>query len=512
MTIMIGLRLHAFPAPLESDECNYAYFAERMSHGDRLYVDLWDHQPPGIYWLLMLPTAMFGSEPFVYRMVAMICVGVTLVFLWDLARRWWGSQAAVWVAVLFALCSSDPGMAGEGCNREIHMNVLIVAALWFVSRRAPTPSTVLASGALLGFASLIKPVVAIPWFAFVIPLFLEHRHLPDKLADKDSNLKNPNSSSRFTLHAILFALGPILIWAGTFIYFVVTGRAQVFMDAIVKFNLSYGDTGVGLWGRFLKFCSSPSVFSSAIWLWAAGCIGLIVMILHLIRFPQQRMTARPNSANRSEYWVMAATIGSYAAVCLPGQFWNHYYLLMLPCLVLLCGWLIHHLSQWRRTIGWVTVGVLMVGLAWTQTTHYLLLKPDQISRLRYGSRMTWVRDQARKVGSVTDPTDPIYVWSTDAGFYYYSERRCTTRFTMNRPLLSHDKTAANPYESEFLNDLEQNKPRLILLPAPPSKVLRQFIETHGYIPVGTDGERMLVLCDPNRPIETIDWNWSPPPE
>lgn len=49
--VLIVFRLHAFDLPLEADECNYACIGGRLLAGDRLYVDVWDHQPFGIFVL-----------------------------------------------------------------------------------------------------------------------------------------------------------------------------------------------------------------------------------------------------------------------------------------------------------------------------------------------------------------------------------------------------------------------------------------------------------------------------
>ena len=49
--ILLAFRLHAFDLPLETDECNYIYIGSRLLAGDRLYVDVWDHQPFGVFVL-----------------------------------------------------------------------------------------------------------------------------------------------------------------------------------------------------------------------------------------------------------------------------------------------------------------------------------------------------------------------------------------------------------------------------------------------------------------------------
>ena len=75
--VLVGLRLHAFELPLETDECNYAYIGDRLLAGDRLYVDVWDHQPFGVFALFAGVSALFGSEPVVFPPVGVgLFVGV----------------------------------------------------------------------------------------------------------------------------------------------------------------------------------------------------------------------------------------------------------------------------------------------------------------------------------------------------------------------------------------------------------------------------------------------------
>jgi hypothetical protein len=68
--VLIAMRWHAFGLPLETDECNYAYIAQRLLAGDRLYVDVWDHQPFGVFAMLAGVIAVCGDAPIVFRLLA----------------------------------------------------------------------------------------------------------------------------------------------------------------------------------------------------------------------------------------------------------------------------------------------------------------------------------------------------------------------------------------------------------------------------------------------------------
>ena len=162
--VLVVIRLHAFELPLETDECNYVYIGARLLAGDRLYIDVWDHQPPGIFVLFAAVIAVLGDAPEVFRWMAVAASLGSMVLIFAIVRRAAGSGAACLAAGLFALCSADPGLAGEGCNREIFMNPLALAAVWLLLRRPRTRGwEVLLSGFLLGIGSTIKTVMAAQW-------------------------------------------------------------------------------------------------------------------------------------------------------------------------------------------------------------------------------------------------------------------------------------------------------------------------------------------------------------
>ena len=130
--VLVLFRRHAFDLPLETDECNYAYIGARLLTGDLLYVDVWDHQPFGVFTLFASVIAVFGDDPLVFRWLAVMFSGASLLLVHAIVRRGVGKSAAFVAAILFALVSSDPGTAGEGCNREIFMNTFVLAA-WYLA-------------------------------------------------------------------------------------------------------------------------------------------------------------------------------------------------------------------------------------------------------------------------------------------------------------------------------------------------------------------------------------------
>jgi len=502
--VLVAFRLHAFGLPLETDECNYAYIGARLLAGDRLYVDAWDHQPPGIFALFAAVIALLGSAPEVFRWMAVAASLASLGLIFVIAQRVGGRTAAWLAAVLFCICSADPGTAGEGCNREIFMNPPVLGALWLLLRRCdPRWSSVLTAGLLLGLTSTIKTVVAAQWLLLAV-----------WLAVRTGRRSESTGRPRRILAALLcFSVGPAAVWGATAAYFVGTGRGHEFYDAVFAFNRAYSQTDAGYWRRYVDFFRAPVhryVFSGTWPLWIAGGVGAVVLPLLLRRRGLGRATA-----------LLACLLGSYWAVCLPGQFWPHYYYLMLPPLVLVTAAALAELTKLAperpsgRAALWtgrIAGGVLVAALLGLQAREYLLVPTLKITDRRYDSRDRWGQAQGRNVAKVTDPDDTVLVYAHDAGVYYYSGRRCATRYTMLRALDEHYPG----YEQRrgiLLEEVQARRPRVVLLVEQPFPELEAFLRANYYL-VGQDYHDrrpdeviMAALMDKSRPIPQIDWNW-----
>lgn len=495
---LIALRSHAFTLPLETDECNYAYIGARLLEGDRLYEDVWDHQPPGVFVMFAGVTAVLGQSQMVFRWVAVSFSLASLALLYVIVRRNHGMFPAWLATAVFAVTSSDPGMAGEGCNREIYMNAFALGALAMLTRgNGLRDRHLLIAGLLLGLSSTFKTVIAAQWL-FLLIWAIACRWKPDRRV-------------RGIVQTVAWmSAGPILMWAGVFLYFAATGRWDVFIDAAFRFNISYAGLDEGFFDRYGGFLSQKfRVFDSAkpLWIVSAGAVPALLLLA-------RRRLVKADGA------YIAYALGSFQAVCLPRLYWPHYYYLLLPPMILLCAALIGSLKERvssRTGLGIVTaVAITWVGSLLVYQYHYYLgLEPLQITAHRYDYRQQWARAQGYRVGELTDPDDTVFVWGKDAGIYYYSGRRCASRYTMVGALAEHVPGSRRRRQT-LLQELESNRPRLVLLVEPEFDELRQFLQKN-YVFAGLDMHDrnidkpiMLALMDKDRPVASVDWEWRAP--
>ncbi len=516
--VLIGFRLESFDLPLETDECNYAYIGARLLDGAHLYVDVWDHQPFGVFVLFAAVIRLFGDAPEVFRWMVVAFSLASLGLIYALLKRTGGLTAGIVGAFLFALVSSDPGTAGEGCNREIYMNTLILGA-WYLAVCAPVDrrATLLLAGVALALGSAVKTVVAIHWVALVVWIVFcagRNRAVRQRVAD-----------------VALLAAGPLVLWLAAFAYFAATDRFKDFVDAVFLFNLGYSETDAGFFARFVQFFAPqrhPFIFDSALPLWLIGAAGTVWLFVRSFMPDTTVSVAAPRSGiGRSHAAALVLLVGaSFVAVCLPGRFWPHYYYLMVPPMVIVAALSISRVIQPAQdalsgsarglAVPINVIAALMVcgPVLWFQYHNYLSQDPLGITVKRYNTRDFWGRAHGLNVRSVTDPGDAIFVFGNDASIYYYAQRRCASRYTMITGL-GDNMSGAKQRRAVLMDELRADPPRLILVVfnQKPFPEWKAFLDEYYGEPIGWDfhdrtGEAiMLVLCHKDKPVRQIDWNW-----
>lgn len=307
-----------------------------------------------------------------------------------------------------------------------------------------------------------------------------------------------------------------MIWAMTIGAYAATGRLYEFVDAVFLFNLSYSG-GTSFWGqRFLDFFAAPQnqVIASQWPVWLGGALGTVTVV------------AGRESLRRDHSLWAAYVVGAYVAVCLPGRFWPHYYLLawqpMVVLSVLFCVRVADRVATAapaRKLATAVASALIFTVPAVSVWRTYLSVPPNEISRVRYGERMEWARRQGERIRAVTRLEDTVYVWGSDVGIYYYGGRRAASRYSMNTALTPQYKGFEGRRET-LMAELEARKPVFILVPDPEFDTLARFL-VERYYWVGEDRDpkdpsfvraKIFQHRDRFRPDVKLPWpRPSPPP-
>lgn len=81
-------RMRDFSNPVAHvDEQYYLLVGDRLLHGARLYIDLWDRKPPGLFLLFAGFRLLPGDGFLAYQLVGTACTAATAWLIWFAARR-----------------------------------------------------------------------------------------------------------------------------------------------------------------------------------------------------------------------------------------------------------------------------------------------------------------------------------------------------------------------------------------------------------------------------------------
>jgi len=172
--------------------------------------------------------------------------------------------------------------------------------------------------------------------------------------------------------------------------------------------------------------------------------------------------------------------GAFASLIVQWKFFLYHFIIIIPPLVAGTALFIKLLlaSRFRRAPMLYISSALAAGYLFFAGKPYYKSYGDLFSYVTGESNL---RDLYIKNGVTSDsvftigkifqvteevnknsmPGDKIYIWGIEPLIYYLSGRDCASRFTYNTPLFW--KGGADIYRSEFLNEINRNKPTLILV-------------------------------------------------
>lgn len=279
------------------DEDWYLFVGHRLLEGDRLYVDIWDRKPPGLFYLYALFAAL--PRPIIaYQLAACLAAAGGALLVLRMALRITTAPAAFIAAALYL--ASLVQLGGAGGQSPVFYNVLMAGAAALVGLGEPDRRKQRLAMLLAGFAITIKPTVLFEG-AF-LGLWIVWRLWRSGMAP-----------GAIALHALQLALIGALPFLLLMAWFVSIGDFEPFWQATVLSNFVRANQMDDPVRAHRMLLVLPTIA------FPAGC-ALLALLL-----------ARDNSrfAGRAGFllgWIAAATLG---VVAVP-NFYNHYLLPLLP--------------------------------------------------------------------------------------------------------------------------------------------------------------------------------------
>ncbi|MEU6551083.1 glycosyltransferase family 39 protein [Streptomyces sp. NPDC046915] len=363
-------RIPSFARPLwNPDEGYLAVQARILAHGGRLYETVVDRKPPLVPWLYEAAFAVHGSATLTpVRVLAVLAQLLTAALLASLARRRWGDRAGRTAGVLYLLVSVglNPEDA-QAAGFEVFMLPCTAAAMWCADRRRWGAAGLAVAGAFLAKQTGGAVLVPVAW------LLLRYGAPRTAL---------PRLAAGLTLPVLGAAL--VTDPAG-FLFWTVTGSgAYASFTGSELHVLVRGLTNTAILG--------------------VACAGLVPPVV------RARRMARTGPA---DLWLWAAS--SVVAVVLGFHFFGHYYLQLMPPLVLSATAALRLLPRER-----LTAAVLTSACCCALFLTWGLLAPRP--ELAHAQRL------AAAVAQRTGPADRVLLWGIHPETYWLADRTPASRY------------------------------------------------------------------------------------
>jgi dolichyl-phosphate-mannose-protein mannosyltransferase len=361
-----GLTVHLF----NSDEASLATMAMVIDRGGRLYHDTADRKPPVVPYVYAAVAELTGSRDLrPVRAVAALVIAATAALLAaEAQRRYRSRRAALGAATLFLLASvaffpADTQAAGF----EVFMLLPMTAAVVAAGRGRAAQAGLWLAMACLCKQTAITTALPIAWL-----LYRSGGWQPIVRA-------LGAGTGLLAVTAVAFGPSQFLLWT-------VTGNG-----GYLALRGSVGATivrGLAMTGAFLGI-------NLALFL-LAGVAG-----------------ARRRTADLDLWlWLVGGALGVLAGL----RFFGHYYLQLLPPLVLLAAAALPSVNALARR---VATGAMAVSAAVMCAVAFL--PADERGLLPYGAI-------AAEVRRITTPDDTVLVWGEFPEIYWAADREPATRF------------------------------------------------------------------------------------
>ncbi|MCB0594455.1 MAG: glycosyltransferase family 39 protein [Lewinellaceae bacterium] len=359
------------PSVINHDESTYIIIGNGLLHGQAYLVDSYDTKPVGIFLVYALLNALAGGSIFGIRLLATIWLAFTAYLLFRLGLRAGGHHRVGWAAgISYVLMASIYTHYGISPNTEIFFNGFTVLAILLAWEAGNRIGLYVLAGLSLGAAFMIKYVSA--GDAVALGGFL--------LASGLSNGDWKNAVFRRCAPLTLASFVPfVLVYA----YYAQIGQLDNFFFYTFEVTSRYPVETE--WWRQLKYMGD-----------------FLLRFAPLVIFALFALWEYRREDRSLQYFCLLWFAADTAILLLPGKFFGHYQVHLMPALALLAATWFHPARKCPRILkqmapkwSYALLGLLILGLGVGLFSYY-------------APKADYPRQIAKELQQRMDPGDRVY--------------------------------------------------------------------------------------------------------
>ena len=428
IVLAVVIRWPSFlPSVINHDESTYIIIGNGLLHGQAYLVDSYDTKPIGIFLVYALLNALTGGSIFGIRLLTTIWLAFTAYLLFLLGVRAGGHHRVGWAAgISYVLMTSIFTFYGISPNTELFFNGLTVLAILLAWGAGNRIGLYLLAGLTLGAAFMIKYVCAGDAFALGCFLLV-------------SGLQKGAWKNTVFLRCAPLTLAFFVPFVLVFAYYTQIGQSGSFFFYTFEATRSYPVETE--WWRRLKYMGDFLLRFSP----------LVVLALFALREYRRE--------DRSlQYFCLLWFAADTAILLLPGKFFGHYQVHLMPALALLAATWFHparrrprFLKQMPPKWGYALLALLILGLSIGLFSYY-------------AKKADYPRQIAQELRQRMNPGDQVYTGNYHHIVYHLLGQPSLTPYVHSSLLYyEHHLRALNIDLAKETECILEKRPRYILL-------------------------------------------------
>lgn len=446
-TVLICLKSSYNPfAPFqqEVDPSVFEYVGTVMSKGGVMYKDTFDHKGPLLYFINWLGVVCGGKIWFIeFASIFLSLVGCYLSFQLFFSNKILSSCGSA--IVLFPMyLFFDHGNTVEEYALPFIIWGLYIFIRYFTESRI-NYKFIGACGFFLGCVLLLRINMIAMWLVFAIAVIIRER-LNIKILMK---------------YISVFIAGLILPFIPTITYLFMNQAIEDFVEQYILFNFQYSEAS-----------------------FTARIDSIIYLLFHYVSLPVIILPILLLFIKLDKIYLyiinLAYHIVNVFFICISGDIFTHYVIIIIPTYLLTTILLFKFLSKYFKDniINIIAITTtLVLSLPWVNFTFFDLLE-------NHNDYIKLKDDITNIINKNTQTTDCIIVCGNQDIIYLLADRVAASKYSYQLPIAE-----SNPSIYEyFLKDIQENEPEVIVLNAGPSlldfenlnTVMDHYLKTHDY--------------------------------
>ncbi len=472
----IAVRLRLAGIPLERDEGEYAYIAQRLLVGEAPFVGSYTMKFPGVALLDAVVFALVGHSAVAVRLGLLVVNVVAVAGTAHFVRRALGAVPALVAAAVCASVLVNMGVQGlfAHATHAVVACVVVGANLLAHSLRRQRLALLVVAGAAFGAAVLMKQHAA---------LFLPGALLMIGRSELDRRRQVTGIAVFMAGAAVPIVV--VVAWlslhgalAACWFWTVTQARAYT--------SLSSTSSGASHLLKAIRYMA-PTMWS----LWLLAAVGFVVAVI----------VGRRRHAARA-WWVpmTTAVVLSFLATC-PGLFFRpHYFVVTAPALAVCAAVFVNLSLALSSTLRVLAAGLTCVALLapWVAQRQLLTAPVSAIANVVDGDgtfSAAVAMAAALKAGRLdADDTGTIAVFGSEPELLFLAQRRSATGYLYMYPLME-PHPHAGAMQQQLINEVSTAAPQDVVVVVTPLSWLQRRespTQLHTWLDAWLDAQYDLV--------------------